>query len=67
MYLWCSRCWYAHLRERWMTPHHKYGSCPSCGVSEYRNAVAWEKIAAANGYPHEPDKHVKYEPEPTLF
>jgi hypothetical protein len=50
-----------------MTPYHKYGSCPTCGASEYRNAVPWAQIARANGYPDHPEPRVKYELDQTLF
>lgn len=61
MYLWCQRCEHAHPVTRWSPlPHEKYGVCPSCGCSEYRNAVPWEQIQAANDYPPIPDPLQRY-------
>lgn len=67
MYLWCSKCHHAHLRTDWMRIEAKHGVCPSCGSSAYRNAEAWETIAAVNNYPDHPDKSIKYPPHPLLF
>lgn len=67
MYLWCAQCNHAHLRSDWEIQGFEYGGCPSCGCSEYRNALAWEQIASANNYPLQPDSKTIYLPHPVLF
>jgi hypothetical protein len=67
MYLWCANCCHAHLRSNWIVKSAKYGVCPSCGCSEYRNAYDWLTIAQANGYPIEPNNREVYPVQPVLF
>lgn len=67
MYLWCSRCYHAAPETSWSVKTYKYGVCPRCGVSEYKNAVKWEMIAIANDYPLHPIMGTRYPPQPELF
>jgi hypothetical protein len=67
MYLWCSRCLKAAPETAWSVTGYKYGVCPKCGSSAYRNSVEWQTVAAANGYPDTPEDGVMYELEPSLF
>jgi hypothetical protein len=67
MYLWCAKCNHAHLRTHWILKGAKYGVCPSCGCSEYRNALDWDPIAKVNDYPPEPNRSQVYPPYPVLF
>lgn len=50
MYLWCSVCNRASLEVEWNTEKFKYGVCPVCGCSAFRNAVEWEAIYKVNEY-----------------
>lgn len=67
MYLWCSRCQHAHPRINWEVPQTKYGVCPTCGSSEYNNALDWILVADANGYSDIPDRNKEYPLHPVLF
>jgi hypothetical protein len=44
----------------------KYGVCPSCGKSAYRNAVDWNAIYEINGYDPIPIYDKIYSLSPTL-
>lgn len=63
--LWCSACHYAHYKALWEVGGFKYGVCPKCGVSAYRNAFPWLEMANVHGWLLEING-VKYEPD-TLF
>lgn len=67
MYLWCSKCQHAASEASWHVQDYKYGVCPHCGASAYRNAVNWLQIAAANGYPELPLSTEEYPLAPLLF
>lgn len=67
MYLWCANCCHAHLREKWEVAGEKYGVCPTCGCSEYRNAVEWSVISQANDYEEIPNVTIPYPLQPVLF
>lgn len=66
MYLWCSQCNHATPEASWTRTNHKYGVCPKCGCSSYRNAIEWEMIAAANNYPYVPDEKEIYLSHPGI-
>jgi NMD protein affecting ribosome stability and mRNA decay len=67
MYLWCSRCLHATAKISWTVTGAKHGVCPICGSSQYRNAVEWSVIAAANGYRDQPVTDKTYPLQPVLF
>lgn len=54
MYLWCKQCEHVHTLEEWTRGKLKYGACPKCAAWQYRHAVNWLQIAAANGYAQKP-------------
>ena len=66
MYLWCSGCNKANIDSRWNADKFKYGVCPACGSSAYRNAVSWESIYEVNGYSLIPIDGQTYSLSPTL-
>lgn len=59
--LWCGVCFHAHYSDFWEVKGTKHGVCPKCGVSSYRNAFSWEKMADAHGWLL-PINGKKYEP-----
>jgi hypothetical protein len=67
MYLWCSVCCKAAESSQWNEDKFKYGVCPSCGKSAYRNAVSWEAFYEVNGYGPIPTYDKIYYLGPTLF
>jgi hypothetical protein len=65
-YLWCAQCEQANEKLRWNKYKFKYGVCPSCGCSAFRNAVKWESIYEVNGYEVIPLPGQVYLLSPTL-
>jgi hypothetical protein len=65
-YLWCSKCEKASDESKWNIDKFKYGVCPSCGCSAYRNAVKWESVYEVNGYEVIPTNGRVYLLSPTL-
>ena len=68
MYLWCKMCEHAHHIDLW-TMRFNPGLCPSpgCHAQQYRYALSWKVVAAANDYPEIPDPDETYPYELTLF
>jgi hypothetical protein len=66
MYLWCSLCNKANIEAKWNADKFRYGVCPACGCSAYRNAVSWDTIYEVNGYGPIPIHGQIYSLSPTL-